>query len=135
MAVSANQLISRQAGEKIRYPVAASTHIYQGTLVFEAGGYADDDTATGANPFVGVAIAEADNSSGANGAVDVEVWAEGVFELVGSGFAQTDVGSLVYASDNYTVTTTSTSNSIIGRIVEFVSATKVRVKIETVIDQ
>jgi hypothetical protein len=57
MAVTANQLIKRQEGCKRSYPVAASTHIYQGTNVFiNANGYADDDTATGVNGFAGIAI-------------------------------------------------------------------------------
>jgi len=130
MAVTANQLIARAEGCKVGMPVAASTRIYQGTLVFAAGGYADDDTASGANRFAGIAIEEKDNSSGSAGDLTVEVWKEGVFELTGSGFAQTSVAKDVYASDNYTLTLTPTASTVrVGTIVEYVSSTRVRVEI------
>lgn len=132
MAVTENQPITRQDGDKASYPVLASTQIYQGTMVFlvAASGYADDDDAAGANAFGGIAIGEADNSSGANGDVDVECWAEGTFVLTGSGFTQAAVGDLIYASDNYTITLTSSSNRLVGRCVEFISATELAVKIQ-----
>lgn len=131
MSVAANQLIERQEGCKTAIPVAASTHIYQGTLVFVAAGYADDDTGSGANRFGGIAIEEKDNSSGSAGDLAVEVWNKGVFTLVGSGFAQTSVGKDVFASDNYTITLTASASTVrIGRIVEYISATKVRVLID-----
>jgi hypothetical protein len=132
MAVTANQLIKMQDGDKRSYPVEESTRIYQGTLVFQnAAGYADDDTATGVNGFIGIAVEECDNSSGADGAKNVEVHAEGVFELVGSGFAQTDVGQIAYAEDNFTIGTAISSASVpIGRVVGYVSATKLLVAIK-----
>lgn len=130
MAVTANQLITMQAGQKQGHPVAASTRLYQGTLVFiNSSGYADDDTNSGANNFGGIAVADTDNSSGSNSDENVEVWQEGVFELVGSGFSQGTVGSDIYASDNYTVTTTATSNTYIGRCVGYVSSTNILVKL------
>lgn len=131
MAVTANQLIKRQDGCKASCPVEESTHIYQGTMVFlNAAGYAVGDTNTGVNGFVGIAIGEADNSSGADGAINVEVWTEGDFELVGSGFAQADVGSLVYAEDNYVIGVSIGSASVpIGRVVGYVSSTKLIVRI------
>lgn len=132
MAVTENQLISMQEGDKRSYPVAASTHIYQGTLVFvNAAGNADDDTATGVNAFVGIAIAEADNSNGSAGDINVEVLTEGDFELVGSGFALTDNGMPVYADDNYTLSLSLGATSVrIGTIVRNVSSTKAIVAIK-----
>jgi hypothetical protein len=131
MAVTANQLITRQDGLRKGYPVAASTTLYEGTLVFLASGYADDDTASGANAFGGVAIAKIDNSAGSSGDLNVECHTEGVFRLVGSGFSQATVGSLIYATDNYTVTTTATGNSVlIGKCVGYVSSTVIDVKID-----
>lgn len=132
MAVTANQLIKRQGTCKGTAPVAASTTIYQGTLVFGASGYADDDTASGLNPFLGVAIEKKDNSSGSAGDLNLELWKGGVFELSGSGFSQSSVGDPVYATDNYTITTTPTEAGVkIGTVSEYVSATKARVQIET----
>lgn len=131
MAVTANQLIKMQDGDKVSIPVAASTRIYQGTLVFiNASGYADDDTATGVNAFAGIAVAEADNSSGSNGDIEVEVLVEGDFELTGTGFAQTDVGMPIYADDNYACVLSLGSTSVrIGTIVRYVSSTKHIVRI------
>lgn len=133
MAVTANQLIQRQDGCKGTAPVAASTQIYQGTLVFGTStGYADDDTASGRNSFLGVAIGEKDNSSGSAGDLNVDLWKDGTFELTGSGFSQASVGKDVYATDNYTVTTTLTEAGVkIGTVDEYVSATAVRVRIDT----
>jgi hypothetical protein len=126
MAVTENKVISKQDGDRVSYPVAASTRIYQGSLVFiTASGYADDDTATGVNAFAGIAIGEADNTSGSAGDVWVEVWTEGNFELVGTGFAQTDVGMPIYADDNYACVLALGATSVrIGTIVRYVSSTK-----------
>ena len=132
MAVTANQLIAaRNPGGLISAPVAASTRLYQGTMSFAvaASGYADDDTATGANAFLGIVKDDTDNSSGSAGDKTAELYTDGIFELAGSGFTQALVGDKIYASDNFTVTATSTNNTMIGRCVEFVSATKLRVQI------
>jgi hypothetical protein len=134
MAVTANQLISRAAGCKKGLPVAETTYLYQGTLSFvNAGGYLDDDTAVGVNPFAGVVITGVDNSAGANGALNAEVWRDGEFLLTGSGFAQSSVGLPVYATDNFTLTLTqATAGAVyIGKVSEYVSSTQVRVEIDT----
>lgn len=133
MSVAANQLIKRQEGCRRSLPVEESTHIYQGTMVFiNANGYADDDTATGVNGFAGIAIGEADNSGGADGAKNAEFWADGDFELVGAGtFSQADIGSPVYADDNFTISLSIGATSVpIGRVVGFVSTTKLIVRIK-----
>lgn len=134
MAVTANQVTKRQSGERGNYPVAASTNIYEGTLVFEnSSGYADDDTGSGANRFGGVAIQQKDNSSGSNGDLSVECWRKGIFPLVGTGFAQTSVGKPVFATDNYTVSISpAASNAVlIGICVGYVSSTVILVDIIT----
>lgn len=132
MAVTANQLIKKQDGCKRSYPVEESTRIYQGTLVFlNAAGYACDVTATGVNAFIGIAVAEADNTSGADGAIEVEVWTEGDFELTLTGGAQAEVGSPVYADDNYALVVALGATSVrVGRIVRHVSSTKAIVAIK-----
>ena len=131
-AVTENKPILRQVGERISVPVAASTTIYEGTMFFiNAAGYAVGDTGTGANRFGGIAIAKADNSSGAAGDVRVEGWRTGVFELVGSSFSQADVGKVAYASDNWTITTTYSASAVrLGLVQEYVSATNLRVAID-----
>lgn len=133
MSVTIDQPIRRQDPDRAGYPVAASTTLYGGTLVFlNLNGYADDDTANGANKFGGVTVKRYDNSSGANGDIKAEVWHKGIFVLEGSGFSQADISKAVYATDNYTITTSPTENSVfIGRVVELVSSTRVAVEIKT----
>lgn len=132
MAVTANQITKRADGDRRSYPVAASTTIYEGTLVYiTAAGYADDDTATGVNGFAGIAVAKADNSAGSAGDVWVEVYTEGDFELTGSSLAQTDVGMPAYGDDNYAVVNALGSTSVrIGKFVKYVSSTKAVVAIQ-----
>lgn len=132
MAVTANQLVKMQDGDKRSYPVAASVNILQGTMVFiTAAGYATDVTATGVNGFAGIAVGQADNTSGAAGDIQVEVYTEGDFELVGAGaYTQANVGDYVYGDDNYVINTAIGSTSVpIGRVVGFVSATRLIVEI------
>lgn len=133
MAVTANQIISaRNPRSRTSAPVLTAIHIYEGTMVFAvaASGYATDDDAGGANHFLGIAAAECDNSAGASGAKSVELYTEDEFDLVGSGFTQALVGDKIYATDNYTITPTSTTATLIGRCTEFLSTTKLRVKLE-----
>ena len=133
MAVTANKLIKQQAGCKQSYPAAGSTHFYQGCLSFiNASGYIDDDTASGVNRFAGINVGEVDNSSGSNGDLNVEVLTDVAVELVGSGFSQASVGKDAYATDNYTVSAGIAANGVYcGRIVEYVSSTKVIVLLAT----
>jgi hypothetical protein len=134
MAVTANQLVKVQDGDRRSYPVEESTRIYQGTLVYvNAAGYACDVTATGVNAFVGIAAGEADNTSGADGAIEVEVYTEGDFELTGTFNSITDVGMTAYGDDNYAVVVALGATSVrIGRVVRFVSATKAIIAIKPI---
>lgn len=130
-AVTASQFVTRQGLDRGTGKLAASTTIYGGTLVFtNASGYADDDVASGVNPFAGIAVDTVDNSAGAAGALNVELYTEGRFLLTGSGFAQTSVGKPVFATDNYTITLTPAAATYIGVITNYVSSTKVWVEID-----
>lgn len=132
MAVSANQTIKRRGRDgKVReIGVAAGIHIYEGTLVFlDAGGDATDVKVDANTVFAGVARREADNTGGADGDITVEVWADGQFELEGSGFTAADRGVALHATDNYTTTTTTTANPQIGTITNFISSTVVEAEI------
>ena len=132
MAVTANQIIVRQDDCRASHPVEESTRIYEGTGVFvNASGYADDDTGSGVNKFAGIAVREADNSSGADGAINVEVFTEGVFELTGSGFTIADVGKNAYLTDNYTLAVADSATAVrIGTVQEYVSTTRLRVRLD-----
>jgi len=132
MSVAANQVRSWAGASRKRYPIATATHLYENTLVFvNTAGFADDDTASGVNKFVGVANDEVDNT-GANGAKSVEVLRDGEVKLTGAGFAQTSVGKKAYATDNYTVTLDASAAGAvyIGVITEYISSTVVWVQID-----
>lgn len=134
MAVTANQLLTNSGEcERDGCPAAASTRFYQGTFAFyNASGYLDDDTASGVNRFAGIIIKEVDNSSGAAGDLKPEFYTEGSHTVVGSGFTQATVGQRIYATDNFTTTSTaSTSGAVyIGVCREYISSTVIRVEIE-----
>lgn len=133
MAVTANQINRmRNPGKKQSFPALTAKTFYQGTLAFidAATGYLTNDDNGGANAFAGIVCAYVDNSGGASGAVTVECYTEGDFELTGSGFTQAIVGQNAYATDNYVVTATFTSASRIGKFIEYVSSTKAFVRIE-----
>lgn len=115
------------------YKVAASTLLYGGGLVhLNAGGFAKKASDTAGEKFVGMAQENADNSAGANGDKDVLVYADGVIDLAFSGTAtQATVGQKVYAVDDNTVAlaATTTNDVLVGTVVEFISASKVRVSL------
>ena len=129
MAVTANQLITAQDAGNIRSLRAGAFNHYQGTLVFEASGYSTNVISTTANPFMGIAIAQYDNSAGSAGDMSVEFFTTGSFQLVGSSFTQADAGKLIYATDNYVISVTSTNQPPVGRCIEFVSSTLIMVEI------
>lgn len=132
MAVTANQVVKRQDGCRASLPVYQSNTLYEGTLAFvNSTGYGVGSTGSGVNAFAGVVVTEADNASGASGDVKVELHREGVFQLVGSGFTQADVGKLVYATDNFTIGVSGSASGAvcIGKCVGYVSTTKLLVEL------
>jgi hypothetical protein len=102
--------------------VKAATTIYAGSMVgIDSSGYAVPmATATGLK-CLGRAEERANNSSGANGAIRVEV-AAGIYRFANSAstdaIALTDIGADCYAVDDQTVAKTNGTNtrSIAGKI-------------------
>jgi predicted RecA/RadA family phage recombinase len=126
MATTANARITRRDSDKGSIPVAATKVLPANGLVFRNdAGFATDVVASGANPFLGLAEKMADNSTGAAGDINVEVWREGQFLLpfTGSTLTQADIGKNVFATDNNVLTLTSTDRPFVGVLTEFVSAT------------
>lgn len=131
MSVSAAQQITRRCADRNNGPIEEATTIYQGTLCFfNAAGYVDDDIAAGVNKFAGVAVDDYDNSAGADGDLQAEFFSEGLFALEGTGFTQGTVGSDIYATDNFTVQTSSSSATYVGRCVGYISSTKIWVRLD-----
>ena len=158
MAVTAEQIINSKTAENERglqaYPVASGETIYKGTFagVQSADGLLYDLDAAAISAGVVIVGVVADGSANADGPAATtaagsisgslqessavagdktvrRLYTKGSFELTGSGFTQADVGQPIYASDNYTVTTTSASNQWIGTCVSFISATKIWVEL------
>ena len=107
-------------GDMAEYPVIASDIIYEGAAVGEnASGYARPLVAQ--DPFLGFAQRTVDNSAGAAGAKTVVVKRKGVIKLPISGLAITaNDRPKVYASDDDTFTLTSTSNTLIGTVLQWI---------------
>lgn len=130
MAITANQTVkSKGESDIVDFGVTAAVHIYRNQIVGLASGYATNGGGT--NVRAGIAREESDNTAAgaANGDTSVEAYTQGEFLLTGTGFTAADVGTAVYASDNFTITKTATANMLLGTVSEFVSATQVWVKL------
>jgi Uncharacterized conserved protein (DUF2190) len=125
----------RKEGNYASYPVKGGAVIYAGAMVcIGADGYAVPASDTAGLKFMGVARAYVDNSAGASGSLQVEVWRRGCFNLAASGMALSNAGDDVYALDDQTVGLTSASTNHIkcGVISEYVSAASVYVDISRI---
>lgn len=128
----AKKSLDRQDGDILSFKQGAEK-IPEGALVMvNAAGYAVNATDTAGGVVVGVADETVDNSAGSVGDKSIKVRRSGVFTFVFAGTATiADVNTLVYVTDNQTVDLVgvTTNDVLVGRILEFVSATKVRVDI------
>ena len=114
------------------FPMAASATIYEGSALSDTG---SATTATGvAEPLVAgenfMGFANATVTSPATGTTTINVNVDGVIQLVVTGVTSASLGATVYASDGNTFTTTSTSNTAVGKVVKIVSGTTVLVKFQ-----
>ena len=135
MALSANrELQFYTSRELIDLPVDDNVNIYKGALVGlnASTGYARPLTAGDA--FVGVAYAQADNTISGHSAGGLTVRLHQDIDIIHvlSGVAQTDVGQVVYASDDGTLTLTASGNSRVGRIVAVEGTDLVRVRCQPI---
>lgn len=107
-------------------PVAASTVIYKGSLVaINSSGYAVPAADSASLRVIGVAYEKADNSAGANAAIDVRVQTAGIYKFAASSITQAMVGKIMYVVDDQTVDDAVGTNGIkAGRLVEFVATTE-----------
>ena len=122
MALTQNTPRAYEEGFMNDLPVKASSKIYEGSLVGKSSGYARALVA--GDVFMGIAARGADNSAGANGDINVRVRKNGTIQVAVTGVtAVTDEGATVYASDDGTFTLSSTGNSVVGKIIRWVSGT------------
>jgi hypothetical protein len=134
MAVTENQAVKRQGrdGNIVSVPVAANKVLYEGTLCYlDAGGDASDVINTDVGRFVGIVRTKADNTGGADAAINVDVWTDGTFELTLSSATLVlgDVGKTVYGVDNSTISETGADQPEVGVVRKYISTTKALVEI------
>ena len=125
--LAANKPLTHVIGEHNSIPIIAADIVYEGAMVGDnAAGYGRPLTA--GDPFIGHSIEKVDNAAGAAGAKNIRVLG-GRYKLeVALVGTITDVGQPVYASDDDTYTFVATSNSYVGVISRYVSATRMEVE-------
>ena len=128
-ALTANREVDHYLDQELRtFKIAAAKNIFKGSFVgLDSSGFAQPLVA--GNKFLGVAYSQGDNSSGSDGDVLVKVFTLGDFELALSGAVQADIGKAAFASDDGTLTKTSTSNSYVGMIQDVPASGTVIVRI------
>lgn len=124
MAITAFKDVFRQVDNVMHYKLKANEVIPEGALVaIDSNGLAINAVAT--SKVVGVATGVIQDGR-------VEVYTGGIIDVKYNGTAtQAKVGELVTTVDNETVKTAGTGNPIAGVVVEFKSATQVRIRILT----
>lgn len=109
-------------GEMNDFPVIASDIIYEGAAVGLVAGTGHARPLVAGDRFVGFAVEQADNSTGAAAAIYVHVRAKGKVKLPVSGAVITDVGQPVYATDDNAFAFNPAGGSFVGLVRRFVSS-------------
>lgn len=132
MAATGNAILELEIGDRNELPVAAAKRLYRGSLAFaDVAGRATD--VLGAI-FLGHVAAEANNSAGGAGAVNVLLHHGNYRAQVSlSSVALTSYGAEVYASDNNTLTLDDNggANTRVGRVMRYVAADTAVVEFRT----
>lgn len=131
---SSRELKFYTSQELVDIPVDDDVNIYKGAFVGANSltGYARPLTA--GDEFLGVAYKQADNTVSGHSAAGIDVRLHQSIDIVHtlSGAAVTDIGSVVYASDDETLTLTSSGNTRVGRIVAIEGTDLVRVRCQPI---
>jgi hypothetical protein len=121
-ALTAARNTPQRAGDILGYPVKASVKPIQGGIAVLSAGYAAPATTATGLIAIGRFEATVDNTSGADGALSVQV-RRGTFRFGNSAsgdlIAQADAGADCYLVDDQTVAKTSGANtrSVAGKII------------------
>ena len=135
MALTSNRELKFYASQElIDIAVDDNVNIFKGAFVGlnAATGYARPLVA--GDSFLGVAYAQANNTGAGHVAAAVKVRLHQPLDIVHymAGTATTDVGKVVYANADDTLTLTVSGNSRIGRIVAIEGANLVRVRCQPI---
>ncbi len=130
MPLTANRDLDHYVDQELRtLPVAAAKRIFKGAFVgLTSAGYAQPLVA--GDPFVGIAYEEADNTTGANGAMSVRVYTLGDFGHAVSGATLADIGRPVFASADNTLTFTAAGQSYAGIVQDVPSNGQIILRID-----
>ncbi|MBU0718923.1 MAG: hypothetical protein KJ749_11795 [Planctomycetes bacterium] len=130
MTLTANRDVPHYVDQAIRtLQVGSVEHIYKGAFVsVDASGYAAPLAA--GETFMGIAFEECDNSGGDDGDRSIRVYTLGDFDHALGGAAVTDIGALVFASDDATLTLSNVGTSLIGHVVDVPSSGVIIVRIQ-----
>lgn len=129
MALTVNTSMSIGLGDYSSAPAAASATIYQGSMcTLNSSGYAN--ALVEGEMFIGHAQAKVDNSAGANGDLNVNVYA-GPYraEVTVPSVAITDIGKDVYATDDETLSLTHGTTRV-GVVERYVTTNTAVVRFE-----
>ncbi|MCB1216433.1 hypothetical protein KDL44_03520 [bacterium] len=122
-ALTQSRYTRHREGTVTAHAVKGAVRIHKGGLVCaDATGYAVPGSDSLGQTFIGVAIEDADNTDGADGALSVRVMARGVFSFArGGSITQADLGQPLYIVDDQTVAVVSTVTNDIqaGRLEGF----------------
>ncbi|MBA7613755.1 hypothetical protein ES703_21011 [subsurface metagenome] len=119
-------------GDMNSVPIIKEDTIFEGAMVGREAATGHGRPLTAGDIFLGHSIFKVVNELGLVGAEKEVRLRTGRYRMLCAlAAAITDVGAAVYASDDDTLTKTATSNSYVGRISRYVSATKVEIEFET----
>ena len=132
-AATADRSAKFQPGEVYQYGIegGSTRNVHNGTMICaDTDGYAVAGADTAGYRFLGVSNERVEQTATAtDGTNKQKVYRRGLFEFDIASAAATDLGRPVWLTDNQTVSLTQTNVGPIGKIVEYVSATKVIVDI------
>jgi len=115
----------------VNMDVIASDIIYRGAFVGESSSTGDGRPLVGGDTFVGIADAQADNSSGSAGDITVRLIQSGqVVMPVAGATSNAMFGDKVYANDDNVLTITASGSSLMGKIARWETGTTCVVQFE-----
>ncbi len=130
-ALNADRQTTYRDGVELEFPVKGGSRIFAGGLVaVDSTGYAVPAGNVAGHKVMGVAMEQADNRSGGDGAMQVRVRLAGVFEFEAVSIAPAQVGAEMFVVDDQTFDDENSGQGVkCGRLVKYVSATRGWIKI------
>ena len=123
-ACSADRKTMYREGLELAFPVKEMTRIFAGSMVaVDSTGYAVPAANAAGLKFIGIAMEQADNRSGNNGAIFIRVRTMGVFKFGATSITQTNIGAVMYVVDDQTFDDVDPGQGIkCGTLVKYISA-------------